>query len=444
MNTKQATAFKKFSLRWFLYFFILFWFPEPYLYFPLGTLYPSWLSKITEWVLQPTRFLENEIWNNFIPWIGKHILHLKKDITVFTNGSGDTTYDYIKFFTIIVISFLLAILWWSIDKKFKNYDRFKYWTNVIVRFFLATMLFSYGYSKMFHIQMPGPDLARLLQPYGDSSPMRITWTFLGLSKGYSFFIGFSEVLAGILLLFRKTSLLGALLSILVMFNVFIINMCFDVPVKIFSFQLTMLGVYLAWPYFKHLYNLFILHKNEVLVKEQQILFSKKWKVFFKVIKILAVIDLAFFIGYNEYKNIDKYGDGVKKNALYGIYDTKHFVVNKDTILPLNTDSTRWDFIFFDNRNNEDVVCGVNTMTKKRLRFDVVIDSLQKQNITLTDMQDSLIQYKFKVEKLDSVQYVFKGVFGKDSIKIWTKKRDLKNFRLINTPFRWINEYPYNR
>ena len=31
-----------------------------------------------------------------MPWVGRHILHLSYAITVFPNGSGDTTYNYVE------------------------------------------------------------------------------------------------------------------------------------------------------------------------------------------------------------------------------------------------------------------------------------------------------------------------------------------------------------
>ena len=37
-----------------------------------------------------------------------------------------------------------------------------------------------------------------------------------------------------------------------------------------------------------------------------------------------------------------------------------------------------------------------------------------------------------------------GKLDSNSVVIKMKKYDLKNFRLINRGFHWVNEYPYNR
>jgi hypothetical protein len=441
----ELTAFKKFRFRVAFYFFIIYFFPNPYLYFPFYSLYPKWLKAPVDWINEVFGYVE-KFWQLSVPWVGKHVVHLKEDITVFTNGSGDTTYDYIKVFTVLFISLLLAMLWWRLDKKIVTYKKLNYWFTVFIRYFLAMNLLSYGFSKMFHIQMPSPDLGRLMQPYGESSPMGITWTFLGLSKGYSFFIGFSEVFAGILLLFRRTLLTGAILSVLVMFNVFVINLCFDVPVKVYSFFLTFMGLYLAWPYLQKLYHFFYTHKQDNATLQPQEVYHKKYKKFFLIVKFLLLIDLLGLAAYDQYQTTYEYGDNVPKSDLYGIYEINHFIVNNDTILPLATDSTRWQYIAFDNRRkgDENIYCRIAAMNNKKLAYRFDRDSVNKQNFTLTNRADSTLQYKLQIIKIDSIHYNLKGSFGKDSVLFTSTKKDLSKFLLTNTKFRWINEYPFNR
>ena len=64
-------------------------------------------------------------------WIAKNILHLSYPVTVFTNGSGDTTYDYVVIFFITVISLFAAIIWSLLIKKQKH----------IISYFTGSVLF---------------------------------------------------------------------------------------------------------------------------------------------------------------------------------------------------------------------------------------------------------------------------------------------------------------
>jgi hypothetical protein len=74
-------------------------------------------------------------------------------------------------------------------------------------------MIGYGAAKVISSQFPPPTLDRLMQPYGDSSPMGLLWTFMGASEPYTMFVGFAEMISGILLFPRKTSTLGALMSV---------------------------------------------------------------------------------------------------------------------------------------------------------------------------------------------------------------------------------------
>ena len=114
----------------------------------------------------------------------------------------------------------------------------------LMRFYLALVLFGYGLSKVTATQFPHL-WANLDTPPSELTPMRVAWQFFGYSRGYQQFLGWGEIVPALLLLPRRTASLGALLAVVVMANVFAINLFFDVCVKLGS------GLYLA-------YSLFIL------------------------------------------------------------------------------------------------------------------------------------------------------------------------------------------
>ncbi|MFY9224894.1 MAG: hypothetical protein WAQ98_19635, partial [Blastocatellia bacterium] len=71
-------------------------------------------------------------------------------------------------------------------------------------------------------------LDRLIQPFGDASPMGLAWTFMGASYSYNFFAGMGEMLAGFLLIFPQTATLGALVAIGVISNIVMLNFSYDI------------------------------------------------------------------------------------------------------------------------------------------------------------------------------------------------------------------------
>lgn len=91
------------------------------------------------------------------------------------------------------------------------------------RYFCAFMLYTYGISKLLHLQFDlQSQLAR--QPVGSLTGYQLTWFYFGYSRIYAVLLGITQVVGGTLLLFRKTTLLGALTMLPVMANILLINM----------------------------------------------------------------------------------------------------------------------------------------------------------------------------------------------------------------------------
>ena len=123
-------------------------------------------------------------------------------------------------------------------------------------------MISYGAVKVIKSQFPDPSLARLMQTYGDSSPMGLLWTFMGASKSYNIFTGGVECLGGFLLFIPRLTTLGALVSIGALANIFMLNMSYDVPVKLYSFHLLLMAVVLAAPDLRRLCRLLSVSRQE--------------------------------------------------------------------------------------------------------------------------------------------------------------------------------------
>ena len=74
--------------------------------------------------------------------------------------------------------------------------------------------------------------------------MGVLWSSIGSSPAYESFAGCAELLGGILLIVPRTTTLGALVCLADMTQVFMLNMTYDVPVKLLSFHLILLSLFL--------------------------------------------------------------------------------------------------------------------------------------------------------------------------------------------------------
>lgn len=411
------------GFRFFAVFFSLFIFP-----FPLSSI-PG-VMQLTSWY--------DKAWEIFTKWSGKHVLHLPYDITVMPNGSGDTTFNYVQLFLIFTLAIIAAIIWTAIDRKARNYDRFSYWMAVYVRYYLAFNMLGYGFAKVIKTQFPLPGITRLAEPLGNFSPMGLAWTFMGYSKAYNMFTGLGEVIGGLLILFRRTVLAGALLLVVVMGNIVALNFCYDIPVKIFSSLLLLMCLWVAWPYRTRMYQFFI--KNcDILPHPFYNITVKKWQhITLRVVKYLII---AWAFGSNFYDNYTYYaehGDDTPRQEFEGVYDVQYFVRNNDTVLPLTTDTTRWRKLYINSSGGANIQLMNDTMR----RFWVDKDSKEKK-WDFTNRVDTNYKFTLRYIRQDSTNMLFSGLIGNDSLLVKMNKLP-DNYPLLRRGFHWINEYPYNR
>ena len=95
--------------------------------------------------------------------------------------------------------------------------------------------------------------------------MGVLWYSIGASRPYEMFTGASELLAGVLLFIPGTSLAGALVALAATTQIFTLNMTYDVPVKLFSFHLILMSLFLLAPEAKRLLNVLVLNRTDAAV-----------------------------------------------------------------------------------------------------------------------------------------------------------------------------------
>lgn len=161
-------------------------------------------------------------------------------------GSGDTTFNYVELLVRVPAALLLAAAWTFLPRRVSE-ARWRALLVLHLRYVLAAAMLGYGFAKVFPGQFGPPSLDRLNSTYGESSPMGLLWTLMGLSRPYAIFGGALEVLGGLLLLFPATAVLGALVSVAVLANVVAMNFCFDVPVKLYSSHLFLMACGIVLP-----------------------------------------------------------------------------------------------------------------------------------------------------------------------------------------------------
>lgn len=228
-----------------------------------------------------------------------------------------------------------------------------------------------------------------------------------------------------------------------MLNVFMMNMTYDVPVKLFSFQLLIMALYIASADHQRLLGLFI--KNKAVGKvEWPPMFTTRWKR--HTLAVIQVV-LAGYMMYNPYnlgtQREEMTNPDRPRPALYGIHDVEVFVINGDTLPPLTTDTVRWSKAFMDlpgfgGNTNWGIKDMQNNLRYLRAELDTV-----EQVMTLKPFRDTVNAYPMRYEFHEG-NLSLSGVFEGDTLHIETSFFDPNDFILISRGFHWINEMPYNR
>lgn len=201
----------------------------------------GWLQDKLNWPL-----------NHLCEFAGQHLFHLTGIAAHWhPSESGDTTMNWIHDGLVLTAAVCGGILWTVVAFLRKSprteYRTLHAWLRFFLRLTCAMFMIGYGLVKVFPFQMPPPSVAILTEPAGNMAPMTFLWNLIGLNPVYEIICGSAEVLGGVLLLYRRTALAGALFSTFVVTNVVLYNFCYDVPVKLFASNLLVACIFLALP-----------------------------------------------------------------------------------------------------------------------------------------------------------------------------------------------------
>jgi len=419
--------------------------------FPTQSYTPIWSrgSKIlfrflfAYFVLYIVLMFTNGLFETPFRWIGSNILGFNYNYEISGFGSGDNTFAYITLFVNFISAIFLTILWSILDRNRGEYNTPFYWFIVILRVFVIVSMLLYGFVKIFQIQFQSASFLRLLQPLGEFSPMGLAWTYMGYSKGFAMFAGIMEVIGGLLLIYRKTATLGAFIVIGVMTQVAMMNFMFDIPVKLYSVHLILMGLIIFLTDIQRFSAVFIKNKAVEAYDFYYPNSSESYhKNIAKVKKIVLPILLiaASTLGYLGQLNVT---DVNHRPALYGIWEAKIFIKNNDTIPALITDKNRWRYLVIERKGR----AAIKTMTDKIERLMFEVDSTQNSvKIYNFNTDESLkdLSSNFTYSQSTDLHLSISGHLNGADYSIEFQKITLENFTLLNTRFHWINERPNNQ
>jgi hypothetical protein len=293
--------------------------------------------------------------------------------------------------------------------------------------------------KAIPLQMPFPYLTKLLEPYGNFSPMGVLWSSIGASPAYEMFAGCAEMLGGILLVFPRTATLGALVSIADLTQVFMLNMTYDVPVKVLSFHLLLIAVFLLIPEFSRLADFFLRNRVAEPSKQPELFRTQRANRVALVVQIgfgALLLVLNLWGGWDAWH---KYGGGAPQSPLYGIWNIDQMSIDGQIRSPLLTDYDRFRRAIFDFPER----MAFQRMEDSFARYGASI-KMNDGTLALTKDDDKKWKAQFNFRREAPDQLMLDGEMGGHRVQMQLKLMDRGKILLVNRGFHWIQEYPFNR
>ncbi len=442
IKSTRAAILQRFSVRFSLAYWLLYYLPTPLVSifaifkFDLATRYQWCVTKVVTWTADHVFGIEGVV---FLP-----------------GGSGDSTFDFVRLFVCFSLAFGIAMIWSAVDWRKTDCRWTKDLMRSFLRYALASYMMAYGLAKVGFVmtQFADPGISQLMKPYGESSPMNLLWTFMGASRPYTMFGGWCEVLGGVLLVWRRTTMLGAMVVIGVMSNVVLLNFCYDVPVKQFSFHLWFTAVFLLLPERRRLINLFLRNQSTEPADLSPPYIQRAWAMWSqRAVKLGLIVILILMPAWQRF-NLERKNTGPSEPAFFGTYLVETFQKDGQLMPPDLNDRSRWRNLTIRRSpwNSRGEMIPTDSVLIRMMAPDHSQSAMAMGTITITEdgsrhkmsIANQSIGGLFDLRIVDDQHIEISSQGDQPQLTVKLRRLSREDFLLVNRGFRWINERPYNR
>jgi len=283
----------------------------------------------------PLVWIDNQIG----PWLGAHVFRMT-DLSGGGLGSGDGPREWIRTLWYAVAAVVIATLWTAVRPRPRSPARAHEWVRVFLRYPLAFTMVEYGVKKFARVQFGVLPLHQQVTPLGEFSPSALMWAFMFASYSYRVFAGLAEVIGGALLLWRRTTTLGALIVFAVMSNVLAMNVSYDVSVKMLSGHLVLMSAVLLAPELPRLASIFVLNRPTQAVPMPPLITDRKRA---RWLAAIGTLYAAYAVGTVVWTSISlgAHAHSGQPAPLAGVYDVESLARNGLAVTRAS-DPGRWN------------------------------------------------------------------------------------------------------
>lgn len=231
----------------------------------------------------------------------------------------------------LVISFGIAYGW----ERSGKCNQLHGIIQTTIAFYVAYSITGYGAAKVLKTQFQPPNYV-LETPIKDLSGFWLTWTYYGYSQTMAYILGWTQILGCILLLFRRTRLIGIFVLLPVMVNIDLIDHFYEIsPLAYYNaLHYTFLLFFLLALDYDKLKVAFLSYQEKVSMNGRTVLLN--------VVRIL-VIGLSFW-------RIASLRDSFEpKTRLNGVWQIETMTRNNKVVSIAAPSDSAWSKLYFEWR-----------------------------------------------------------------------------------------------
>ncbi len=368
-------------------------------------------------------------------WIARHVFGATAGLD--DASGGEPLLFWVQTFWLLLVCVIATAVWSLISRRREqHHDALHKWFRLFVRCALASQMFEYGMTKVIPNQFPPPSLDTLVTPVGDLTLSALLWTSIGSAPAYQIFTGCVELLGGILLLVPRTTMLGAVISLAAAIQVFVLNMSYDIGLKLVSFHLILMALFLLAPDLQRLVDFFVRNRPTASSPDRQPAATRRGN---RIAVAAQVVFAVYLLGMYGYINLTFWqvgGGGSPRSPLYGIWDVEQMSVDGQIrSTDVNDYDRRWRRVILDAPGS--IV--FQRTDDSFARYGASIDA-DGQTFALTKGSSRTWKATFMVERPSPDRLRVAGEMDGHVIQAELRRVDFETFRLLNSTFRWVRTH----